>query len=204
MNRVIVFVFLFGLSFSFGLPKAQAFNIYRVGDEIVGQEYNDVWKSWFDRKFSIWVGVNNNNKEYIFFKGETGLGDATVMVQNSKARMDKLKGAVTKALEWSDVARKNQADTSKGLGCFGDDEYNLCGKDGSAYKENQMGLSFFAANSGKQTNLVINIVDRDNQFIKTSIYIDMIEMKKMLNVVDNIENEFEKARKTAKDQNLFK
>ena len=42
MNRVIAFALLFGLSISFGLPKAQAFNIYRVGDEIVGQEYNNL------------------------------------------------------------------------------------------------------------------------------------------------------------------
>ncbi len=85
MNRIkasIIFTCLFLMC---SLPEAQAFNIYRVGDEIVGQEYNDVWKRWFDKKFSIWVGVSENNTEYIFFKGETGLGDATVMVQNTKA-----------------------------------------------------------------------------------------------------------------------
>ena len=204
MNRIMASVILICLSLLCGLPKAQAFNIYRVGNEIVGQEYNDVWKRWFDKKFSIWVGVSENNTEYIFFKGETGLGDATVMVQNTKATRDKLKKAVVKAIEWSDVARKNQVDTSKGLGCFGPDEYDLCEKNGSAFEENQMGLSFFAANGGKQTNLVISMVDRDNQFIKTTIYVDVQEMTKMLNVIEKIESKFEKARKTAKDQKLFK
>lgn len=204
MNRVIAFIILFGLSILIVLPKAQAFNIYRVGDEIAGKEYNDVWKRWFDTKFSIWVGVSDNNTEYILFKGETGLGEATAMVQNSSAIRANLKGAVQKAIEWSDVARKNQADASKSLGCFGYDSYGLCEKNGTASDENQMGLSFFAANSGKQTNLVISIVDRDNQFIKTTIYINVPEMTKMLNVVENIENEFEKARKTAKNQKLFK
>jgi hypothetical protein len=185
-------------------PEAQAFNIYLVGEEIVGQEFNDVWKLWFDKKFSIWVGVGENNTEYIFFKGDTGLGDATVMVQNTKATRDKLRKAVVKALEWSDVAGKNQADTSKSLGCFGLDKYDLCEKNGSAFDKNQMGLSFFASNGGKQTNLIISIVDRDNQFIKTSVYVDVPEMKKMLNVTEKIESEFEKARKTAKDQKLFK
>jgi hypothetical protein len=198
----IVFSILMLALFSF--QKAYAFNTYRVGEEIVGQEYNDVWKRWFDKRFSIWVGVSENNTEYIFFEGETGLGDATVMVQNSKATRDKLKKAVEKAIEWSDVARKNQADTSKSLGCFGRDKYGLCEKKGSAFDENQMGLSFFAANGGKQTNLVISMVDRDNQFIKTTIYVDVPDMKKMLKAIEDIESEFEKARKTAKDQKLFK
>ncbi|MBW2324772.1 MAG: hypothetical protein JRF41_14925 [Deltaproteobacteria bacterium] len=204
MNRIMASVILICLFLLCGSPKAQAFNIYRVGNEIVGQEYNDMWKRWFDKKFSIWVGVRENNTEYIFFKGETGLGDATVMVQNTKATRDKLKKAVAKAIEWSDVAKKNQADTSKSLGCFGRDKYDLCEKNGSAFDENQMGLSFFAINGGKQTNLVISIVDRDNQFIKTTIYVDVPEMRKMLNVVEKIESTFEKARKTAKDQKLFK
>jgi hypothetical protein len=204
MNRIMASGILICLCLLCFLSKAQAFNIYRVGDEIVAQEYNDVWKRWFDKKFSIWVGVNENNTEYILFKGETAIGDATVMVQNSEATRDKLKKAVTKAIEWSGVARKNQADTSKSLGCFGPDEYDLCEKNGSAFEENQIGLSFFAANGGKQTNIVISIVDRDNQFIKTTIYVDIPEMIKMLNIIDKIESEFQKARKTAKDQNLFK
>ena len=80
-------------SYAFSLfdSKCVAFNIYRVGEEVVGKKYNDVWKRWFDKNFSIWVGVSENNTEYIFFMGETGLRNATVMVQNSKAIREKLK-----------------------------------------------------------------------------------------------------------------
>jgi len=204
MSHIMAFILSICLFLSCGLTKAHALNIYRVGDEIVGQDYNKVWKRWFDKKFSIWVGVSDNNTEYIFFKGETGLGDATVMVENTKDTRDKLENSVAKAIEWSDIARKNQADTSKSLGCFGRDSYDLCEKNGSAFDKNQMGLSFFATNGGKQTSLVVSIVDRDNQFVKTTIYIDVPEMQQMLNVVEKIEVEFEKARKTAKDQKLFK
>jgi len=198
----IVFVILMLAILAF--QKAYAFNIYRVGEEMIGQEYNDVWKRWFDKEFSIWVGVSEDNTEYLFFKGETGLGDATVMVQNYKTTREKLRKAVVKSIEWSDVARENGADATKSLGCFGRDKYGLCEEHGTAFDENQMGLTFFAANSGKQTNLIISLVDRDNQFIKTSIYIDLQEMKKMLNVVDQIESTLEKARKTVKDKKLFK
>ena len=206
MNRFLGLLLCFILLLAcLVFQEAHAFNIYRVGEEIIGQEYNDVWKRWFDKKFSIWVGVSENNTEYIFFKGETGLGDATVMVEYSKTTREKLRKAVEKAIEWSDVARKNQADTTKNLGCFGwDDEYNSCMISGSAFVKNQMGLRFFASNSGKETSLIISIIDRDNQFIKASIYVNLPETKKMLNALDQIEIVFKKARKTAKDQKLFK
>ncbi len=203
-KSLLLTTILLFLLFFFAVNEVMAFNIYRVGKEITGQEFNDVWKKWFNRKFSIWVGVDENNTEYIFFKGTTGIGDATVIVQNSKEVVEKLKSVVEKAIEWADIARKNKADTSKSLECFNNNGYGSCRRNSSGFNGNQMDLSFFAANSGKQTSLVINLVDKDNQFIKTSIYVDLIEMKKLLKVISEIENEFKKAQKTAKDQNLFK
>lgn len=174
-----------------------AFNTYEVG-EITGQEYNDVWKKWFNKKLSIWVGIDNeDNKEYIFFQGDTGLGNATVSIQNLEGTIEQLKEAVKKAIEWSDIARKNQADVSKNIRCF-----NLCAE--KPYRGNQMSMSFFAANSGKQTNLIIMMIDRSNHLIKTTIYVNLLEMKKLLMIIGKIEDKFKKARKTAKDQNLFK
>ncbi|HSM46813.1 MAG TPA: hypothetical protein VK872_03295 [Draconibacterium sp.] len=67
-----------------------------------------------------------------------------------------------------------------------------------------MELSLFAANGGKQTDLVISMVDHDNQFIKTIIHVHVPEMRKMHKVVENIESEFEKGRKSNKDKDLFK
>ena len=180
-----------------------AVNIYRVGEEIIGQDYDDVWKRWFDKKFSVWVGVEDNY-EGILFKAETGLGIVTVTDKNSKIMREKLRKAVVKAIEWSDVARKNRADASNSLGCFGYGIIGFSEESGTAFDENQMCLKFFAANGGTQTNLIISLVDRRNKFIKTTIYLNLQKMKEMLNVVDQIESTFEKARKTAKDQMLFK
>lgn len=123
--------------------------------------------------FGIWVGVDERNTEYIIFQCETNLGKAKVLVYNSKKTIEKLKNAILKAIEWSDVAKKNSADGTKSLGCFGQDKWDLCEKEGTTFDKNQMGLRFFATNKGKQTNLIISLVDRDNQFIKTSIYLDL-------------------------------
>jgi hypothetical protein len=183
---------------------AFALNTYQAGETIVGQDHNDILKRWLDRTFVISAGVGEKNAEYIYFEGETGLGSATVMVKYTKATRDKFRKAIEKAMEWSNVAQKNGADTSKSLGCFGSDQYGICQKHGTAFAENQLGLLFFAANGGKQTHLVVSMVDRNNQFIKTNIYVDAPGMQKMLNAMDDFERALETARKTAKDQQLFK
>lgn len=181
-----------------------AMNTYLVGDVVTGQEYNDVLKEWIDRKISIWVGVDESKIEYIAFEGETGLGDATVIFKYDKGKKEKLERLVKKAIKWAEVARNNKADTSKALGCFGYDPNNTCGEWGSAFERNQMSFKFFAANGGQQTTLVIGIIDRDNQFIRTTIYIDSHEMKKLLNNIQGIETALKKARETANKQDIFK
>lgn len=189
-----------------GLMPSQAvyaFNIYRVGEVVVGREYNEVWKRWLNKKFTIWVGVDEDKKEYIFFKADTGLGDATVSMDYTAESKDKLENAILKAIEWSEVARKNNADATKSLGCFGYDAYSRCERGGEP-TTNQMVLSFFAANGGKQTDLIVRLVDRDNQFVKASIYIEPLEVKKLLQAVRGIDSTFKKARDTANKQDLFK
>ncbi len=201
-KRLITIIFII-----LGLVTANsafAFNIYRVGELVNGREHNDMLNRWLDRDFGIWVGVDDKGNEHILFKADTGLSKATVMVDNTKSIREKLKKAVTKAIEWSAVAKKNKADTTKGLSCFGVDKYNLCEKNSAAFDEGQMSLKFFSANNGSQTDLIIDIIDRDNQFYKASIYITTSEMKKLLKAVEGIEAEFKKARKTAKNKALFK
>ncbi len=204
MNRKFASTFAFLFSLLVISSTAQAFNIYRVGDVVHGREHNEMLNRWIERDFSIWVGVDERNNEYIFFKGDTGLSTAVVMVDNTKSIREKFTSAVSKAIEWSGVAKKNKADTTKGLGCFGVDKYGICEKNSSAFDEGQMSLKFFSANSGSQTDLIVDIVDRDNQFYKASIYIETSEMKKLLSAAKGIEAAFMKARETAKNQDLFK
>lgn len=189
---VIVLFALFAVVFATNL---QAFNIYRVGDKIRGKEYNDASKKWLDRSFSVWVGIDEEKTELIYFMGDSSASDvATVMVINSKGVRAELETAVSKAIELSEIARKNKTDGSKSLGCFGD-----C----SADKGNRMGLSFFAANSGKQTDLVIKMIDVNNQSIRAYMCIELSEMVKLLGVVRSINEAMEKARSTTSKQDLF-
>lgn len=180
-----------------------AFNTYRVGAPIIGQEHNDVLNRWVNREFSVWVGAEGKS-EYLVFQATTSLKPATVLVDFKPATREKLRKAVSKAIEWSEVARKNHADATKGLDCFGDDRNGLCAKDGQAYQENQLGMSFFAANGGQQTNLILNVIDRENQFTKAQIYLALPQMTQLLQVIDSIDASMRSARETAKKDALFK
>lgn len=192
-NVVIVLFALFAVVFT---TNVQAFDIYRVGDEIRGKEYNDASKKWLDRSFSVWVGIDEDKKELVYFIGDSSVsGVATVIVNNSKDLQAKLEAAVSQAIEWSEIARKNKADGSKTLGCFGD-----C----AANAENRMGWTFFAANSGKQTDLVIKMVDVHKESITAFMCVDLSEMVKLLQVVRGIDESMERVRDAVSKQELFR
>lgn len=193
-SRSVVIVLFVLLAVVFA-TNVQAFTIYRVGSEIRGQEYNDASKEWLDRRFSVWVGIDEEKTELIYFMGDSSAsGVATVRVKNSKDLRAELETAVSRAIEWSKIARMNKADANKVLGCFGD-----C----SAEAENRMGLRFLAANSGKQTDLVIKMVDMDNQSITAYMHLELSEMVKLLKVIKGISEAMEKAGDASSKQDLF-
>jgi len=70
--------------------------------------------------------------------------------------------------------------------------------------EGKLDMSFFSANGGKQTDLIVEIIDRGNQFITSTLYVDPSGMRTLLNNVSRIDATFEKARKTQSKQALFK
>jgi hypothetical protein len=199
IHLVVVLSLLVGLA-----PIAHAFNTYQVGTPVKGREYNDVLKQWFDRTLTIWVGVDAAKTEYLIFTADTGIGQATVLIRGVGNSRKRLRALTSKALEWSDVARKNRTDISKPLGCLGEDEYSLCARNGTAFSENQLGLMFYAAESGAQTDLILSVVDRDNRFKKVTVYLDSAAMRMLLRSLDEVDTALKKARNTQSKQDLFK
>lgn len=182
---------------------SHAFNIYQVGNVIEARSYNDLLNRWLPQDFSIWIGTSEGT-DYIFFKAETGLKPAMVTEEYGPATQTKLKEIVSKAIRWAGIAEKNKADTTKGLGCFGMKSNERCKKDGNAFDRNQMGVSFFAANGGKQTDLILDIKDRENQFYAAQLYLNLEKIKELQRVIEQIPDRFAKARDTDNKQNLFK
>lgn len=189
-----------------------ATHLYRSGDPVKGKEYNDLLKMWIDKDITIWVGISEDGMGEVYVYGETGLGNAVILLdlnyslsQGKSEIITKFENAVLKAIKWSAIARENKADVSKGLGCFGkSDKYGLCEKNSNAFDEGQMSLSFFSANNGNQTDLIISIIDEYNQFIKTTVYINTHGMKELLRAIKSINNAFKKAKDAETKKDLFK
>lgn len=75
------------------------YNIYRVGDLIIGRDYNKIWSQWSERKFGIWIGIDEENREYIFLHADTGIGPATVRINNEKQEKEKFIGFIMKSIK---------------------------------------------------------------------------------------------------------
>jgi hypothetical protein len=200
-SATLLLLSLVSVLISVTVSPAKAGNVYQAGEVITGQVYNELVKAWFDHDVTIFAGIDEDSP-YIYVQAETGLANAVVAIEDEPATRKRLIGAVEKALYWSDVARNNSADTLKLLGCFGRDPYGVCESHG-AFEEGQLSLSFFAANSGRQTNLILQIIDRSNQFIKADIYLDPPQMRQLLAALQDLDRVIAHARRMQAKDNLF-
>jgi hypothetical protein len=196
----LVFLLLSVIPFS----SSHAVSLYLVGTPVTGQEYYSMQKQWHERELSIWIGITVDKKVLLVFKGETGVGMAAVIENDVLKAGNELLAKVSKAIEWAEVARNNYADTSRGLGCFGADPNKTCERSSKATAADQMSLRFFAANEGRQADLIMHIIDRQSPFKEAEIYFDYTAMKKLREVVYQIEDAYEKAKKNAEKQDLFR
>jgi len=199
-----VSAFAFSLLAVISFSASRADNLYLVGTSVTGQEYYNLQKQWYERELSIWIGVTVNKQVLLVFKGETGIGTASVIERDVLKAGNELVAKLSKAIEWAEVARKNDADTSRGLGCLGADPYKSCERTSKATQANQMSLVFFAANGGVQADLIIHIIDHQNPVKEATIYLDYPAMKTLREAAYQIEGAYEKAKQNAEKQDLFK
>lgn len=198
VNRVWV-ASLSMLLFFVTLPHiAFASNYTQVGNSASGTEIINGERSG-QRKVGVWVGLDDNNEEKIVFQAGTIFGEATASFDNSKAIRKRLRQVVLKMNEWSDVARHNEVDTSKQLGCFA--YITSCN---SATDSGEISFRFISTNQGSRSVLLITIVDISNPIIRTSILFEKDEADELLSAISQIDAEFESIRKNLAKQKLFR
>ena len=194
------------LFFVIGLFPAHsaAMSLYRVGDEIQGESYNDVFKTWMKRSFSIWVGVETSGTEQLVFEGDTGLGEAQVTQNYTVENVERLERILNTAIEWSSIAKKNRADTSKALGCFSNHHDSICEAYGQPSHQNQMGLRFSSGSEGQQARLIIEMIDQNNQFKKATINFASSDVSSLLKNLRQLPAAMKKAKDASSKQDLFR
>ena len=143
----------------------------------------------------------------IFFRINTKLGDITIPLDASNENKEVLKQALAKSVEWSEIAKRAKADTTRSLGCFGRTVNNSCKQTGIANTKGQMGFRFFSTNKASQVNLIINAIDKNNSDIRGTIYLNSVETRKFLSAMEKLESgkPFQSEPKLEQDpDNLFK
>lgn len=199
-----------GMIFFVGLltaPKIHSFTIYRIGEVVTGHEYDSLWQQWFKKNLTVWIGDNARKETIVFFRINTKLGDITIPLDASIENKEVLKKALAKSVEWSEIAKRAKADTTRSLGCFGRTVNNSCKQTGIANTKGQMGFRFFSINKAKQVNLIINAIDKDNSNIRGTIYLNVAESRKFLSAMEKIESgvPFQSEPELKQDpDNLFK
>lgn len=98
---------------------ANAFSDVDIKPGVAGSTYNPILKMWLPNTFSMSVVIDDQNEEYFFFRGETGLGKATVIISYYPNLSTDLAQVATKALEWSKIAKENRVNIQKTITCMG-------------------------------------------------------------------------------------
>lgn len=202
MTRIVFSILLLSCTVLF-TSSAFGANSYIVGEPVEGKVYNKLLKRWSTKQFVLMAIIDQKTKAKILMAGaDTGVGPARVLVAYTPEVKKGLEIGVSKAIKWSKVAKKNKADADKGIGCYGEPTKS-CRSAGAAHRENQLGLRFFSSNAGKQTDLILSVIDTSNQFIKAELYLDPSAMKTLLQNVKMIDQTFAKAQIQAKKHDLF-
>jgi hypothetical protein len=198
MSRIGAFVSLASLSIL--SCSAQASDHSRAGDIITGREYHDEENIWIPRDLSVFIGMDEKGKKYFLFKGETAQGGAFVVLDKPQEFAERLENIVSKAVKLSQRTRKSGKNKVIYLGCFSPHTDSPCRKDivsyTVAYKKNEISFRFIARNSGQQTELVIDLIDRRNIFCRATIHFNEEAMSKLLETATKIRESLKKVSTT--------
>lgn len=151
--------------------------------KITGTNYNKLLNKWLEH--DIYVYVDSGANTYI--ATNAGLKASAIV---TKAIYKQLMETLEKAVKWHGIAKDKELETTKVLADF---QY----KDGISMKGVKM--TFFTAKKGKQTNLILDIIDFDNPFKKSNLYLDLENTKKLLEAVKAVPETYKKLLKNEKD-----
>ena len=197
--KILITLFILTTSVSAGTVS----NRYKAAETINGTAYRTALKEWINIDFIVYVGIDNEGDEYIFFHLSKPIFPVTVNQPYDLDKVKNLKIAIQKAIKWVDVAKKNKADTVKVLGCFGNGADEECKLSGEALKRSQLALKFHSWDNGKVAKLSLSFVDETTNFKTEEINLDIPNMKLFISALNEIEKSMEKARSAKKNEILF-
>ena len=209
INLVVVTLAIFLVNGSWNIVWGEP--EYELGTKVMGKSHNDILKRWVSRDVRVFLVLGDDSElKFFYLVVETGLGNAKAIIGTDidSLPQEQFAWVLKKALAWSKLAKKHKAEVDKTLGCFGywvtyGKATKSCMERGVAEKKGEIGLQFFSTEGGKQTNVILSIVDSDNQFLRTELYLEPKGVLQLLKNLRNVDEQFAKAVKDRKIDYLF-
>jgi hypothetical protein len=119
---------------------------------------------------------------------------------------EKMRADLKKAGQWLKIARANKADVSKMIACYSntDDRAHDCMMFGAASEPAEISLRLVSQDSGQYVRIKVGIVDWNNRFIKSEVYLDAAGVAALADRLRQAETFFTKAHAQSDKANLFK
>ena len=161
----------------------------RIGEgSTTGRYYNEVWKIWSEEPISVYVDEKGNT----YIEGGEGLIYARgILYAGERQKFIEL---LRKGIKWAETVRKEQLEITKNLGSFM--------KERSYGDKYGIKLTFFSANKGNQTDVILDIVDFDNTFDTITLYLNPSQAQELIKLLEKVPQtlkdlkEYEKKSKT--------
>lgn len=170
-SAFMVFVMVGWLGIVAGSSPASA-GTRVVEGSTTGKHFIEVLNRW--NTVPIGAYVDDDGNAYV-----RGTDGGIVKARGFLAKQDvaKVAALLRKSQEWVKTAKAQKLEVTKELGSF---------MRGSGYDENGVALTFFSANKGQQTDVILRLVDFENQFFKVDLYLDAAQVKGLIQLLDRV------------------
>jgi len=100
-----------------------------------------------------------------------------------------------KGLEWGEKANKEKVEITKELGAF---------TRKSNHHQNGISLTFFSANEGKQTDVIVKIIDFNDMYKKIDLYCNPEQVKQLIALLEKAPETCKKLKANESKSDMFK
>ena len=136
-----------------------------------GKYYNDVWKSWSTQPITVYVDSDGN---FYLAAGGSLINARGYM---TAVQLSPLIESLKKGQDWAKKAKDSQLEVTKEIADF----MKPSGHDMTGVK-----LTFFAANKGQQTDVIMFVKDFDNMFSKIELYLAPEQVSKLIDILSKV------------------
>ena len=176
---------------------AQAGNLFHVGD-VMARDWSDLFDRFLEEKVSIYV-TSEEHEDFVVFWLKDGYPEGFAKITYAESIQRNMESAVEKAISYSGIAKENQADVSKEIGCFkarGRFQNSDCYSSSLRFK-------FFSNNSGRQTDLILGVEEEYPHDGWRRIYFGEAQQRRLLAMIKRISEAFVQAHRNRNKEKLF-